>query len=110
MTMFLRPRERLFTAIAALSLLVCSSYLVLWKESNRNLWIAGGSLLLFLLGVLLSQHWKVSICAAFLFTGLRWIIGALFSFDTRAVIAAILFLGVGAILLLTTLGKQGSSA
>ena len=87
-------RQTAASLVAAFALLVLSSYIVLWHESNQNLIIAGSCLGLVVAGVFCSPDRRVALCAAFGFTGLRWLIPAVITRHPRPILAAIFFLGV----------------
>jgi hypothetical protein len=80
-----------FLLITGFSLLILSGYIVLWRESNKNLAIAGASFVGVVLGIALSADRRVTICAALAFTTFRWLIGAVFTGDRRAIFATIAF-------------------
>jgi hypothetical protein len=87
-------RQTVASLVAAFALLVLSSYLVLWHESNRNLIVAGTCLTLFVAGVFCSPDKRVALYAASGFTGLRWLLAAVVTRQPRPILAALFFLGV----------------
>jgi hypothetical protein len=99
-------RQTAASLVAAFALLVLSSYIVLWNESNRNLIVAGTCLGLFVAGVFCSPDRRVALYAAFGFTALRWLIPAMVTRQPRPIFAAIFFFGVPIVLVAVDVSKR----
>lgn len=99
-------RQTASVLVAGFSFLVLSAYLLLWRHSNQDIRITIASAVLFFLSVVLAPRKDVTICAAFLFAGLRWAVAAIITFEARAIIGALLFLSVPALLLFLEARRQ----
>jgi len=83
--------DTLCSIAGAFSLLIALTYLVLWRESNRNGWMLDGSVLLFFAASALSRNRALVAAVACGFSGLRFVIAAVGSMSPAlAVIAAVL--------------------
>lgn len=98
--------QTIASLVAIFALLILSSYLVLWRESNRNIFIAGACGVLFAAGIFLSHDRIVAIYAAFGFTGARWAISAIATRQLTPVVATICFLGVPSMMILYDLRRR----
>jgi hypothetical protein len=78
--------------IAGFSLLIASTYVVLWHESNRNIWIVVGCSLAFIISLLLSRNRAYVLGVALLFTALRFVIAAIGTQSLKLGVIALLLL------------------
>jgi FtsH-binding integral membrane protein len=92
-------RETVFAMIAAFSFLVLSTYLVLWKDSNRDLRIVCITAILFVVAIVFSRRKDVAVGGSFLFAAIRWALAAIVTHELRAITATVVFLSVPALLL-----------
>ena len=87
-------RQTISGLLAVFSLMILSSYMVLWRESNRDYRIVVISLLVFVVAIVFSPDKRGSLCAASGFTGIRWLLGAIATREHRAVLATVFFIGL----------------
>ncbi len=94
----MRPNKEALQTLSILmsgfSLLILSGYFILWSTSNKNLTVITITAALFLIGIGFSPQRAVTVGSAFLFAGIRWIIGAISTADVRAIVAACVFFSV----------------
>ncbi len=79
---------------AAFSLLVSLTYIVLWRDSNRNWFLFGGSVLLFVISLVLSRNRLFVAGVACGFSGLRFVIAAVGSMSIQLAIIALVLLAI----------------
>jgi hypothetical protein len=103
-------RQTLATMLGSFSLLVFSAYLILWQQSNQDVRLAAGSLLLFLAAVTLSPDRSATIGVTFLFSGFHWLVLALISSDRRDALTALGLLLVPASIMVLTSWKERAAA
>lgn len=98
--------QTLVAILGSFSLLVFSAYLILWQQSNQDVRLAAGSLLLFLVALTLSPDRSATIGGSFLFSGFHWLVIALITAETRDALTALALLLVPAGIMVLTSWKQ----
>lgn len=99
-------RQTLVAILGSFSQLVFSAHLILWQQSNQDVRLAAGSLLLFLVALTLSPDRCATIGASFLFSGFHWLVVALINAETRDALTALGLLLVPAGIMVLTSWKQ----
>lgn len=86
--------------MTGIPLTVLSAYAVIWNQTNKSPWVIGGTIGLFIVGVIFASHRVGILCGAFFFVALRWMIAAIGTGERRAIVATIVFAAIPTILLI----------